>query len=77
MREHKPAFQEDSAQSLFQELRDRVKREGIDTYGEYCELIQELLQEKLNDGIFNVNEDLSTIESDLEGRWLELEGLMR
>ncbi len=73
MTDHKPAFQEDSVQSLFQELRERVREEGTDTYGEFKELVQELLQEKLNEGVFDVNEDLQTIESDLVGRWPEIE----
>jgi DNA-binding ferritin-like protein len=73
MKDRKPAFHEDSVQSLFQELRERVREEGTDTYGEFKELVQELLQEKLNEGVFDVNEDLQTIESDLESRWPEIE----
>lgn len=76
MKDRKPAFHEDSVQSLFQELRERVKSEGIETYGEYRELVQELVQEKLGDGIFDINEDLSTVESDLEGRWSEIEATL-
>ncbi|MEI7750325.1 MAG: hypothetical protein WCJ25_04995 [Candidatus Moraniibacteriota bacterium] len=77
MNYQKPAFHEDSVQSLFEELSNRVLDEGIETYGEYRELVQELLQEKLNEGIFDVNEDLPTIESDLEGRWPEIEATLR
>ena len=71
-----PADREESTQSLFLELRERVRREGIDTYGEYCELVSDLVQERLGDGVFDINEDLSTIESDLEARWPEIEGLI-
>jgi hypothetical protein len=76
MKDRKPAFHEDSVQSLFQELRGRVRDEGADTYGEYKELVQEMLQEKLSEGVFDVNEDLQTIESDLEGRWSEIEATL-
>ena len=77
MEDMKPAFQEDSAQTLFQELRELVKQEGIETYGEFCELVAELIQEKLSEGAFDLNEDLSTVEADLEGRWPEIEATLR
>lgn len=76
MDDRKPAFYEDSAQALFDELRERAKYEGIGTYGEYKELVQELIQEKLNAGVFDVNEDLPTMERDLEGRWPEIEATL-
>jgi hypothetical protein len=76
MDDQKPAFHEDSVQSLLQELRERVMGEGLDTYGEYKDLVQELLQERLSEGAFDINEDLSTIESDLEARWPEIEATL-
>ncbi len=68
-----PAFHEDSTQALLQELRERVKHEGVIAYDEYRELVSELIQEKLSEGVFDINEDLPTIEADLEGRWPEIE----
>lgn len=77
MTDYKPAFQEDSAQSLFEELRDRVCEEGIGTYGEYRQLVEELIQERLSEGALDVNEDIDTLESDLEGRWHEIEATLK
>ena len=54
-----------------------MKQEGIETYGEFCELVAELIQEKLSEGAFDLNEDLSTVEADLEGRWPEIEATLR
>ena len=77
MNSHKPAFHESSEQSLFEELRARAKAEGITSQGEYRELIQELLEEKVSEGVFDPNEELPTIERDLEGRWPEVEAVLR
>jgi len=73
----RPAFHESSEQSLFGELRGRAKAEGISSQGEYRELIQEVLEEKVGEGVFDRNEDLTTIERDLEGRWPEVEAVLR
>ncbi|NTW14956.1 MAG: hypothetical protein HGA38_01135 [Candidatus Moranbacteria bacterium] len=77
MTEHRPTNREDSVQELFEELRGRVCAEGVGTYGEYRELVQELVQERLGEGGFDVNEDLSTVEADLEARWPEIEAGLR
>jgi hypothetical protein len=77
MTSYKPAFHESSEQSLFDELRVQAKAEGISSQGEYRELIQELLEVKVSEGVFDVNEDLTTIEHDLEGRWPEVEAGLR
>jgi|GEM_PF-1141016 len=76
MKNRKPVFHEDSVQSLFEELCNRVSDEGIGTYGEYRELVQEIVQERLGEGSADVNEDLDTIESDLEARWPEIEATL-
>lgn len=72
-----PAFHEESEESLFQELRVRAKRERIGSPDEYRQLIQELIQEKVAEGIFDPNEDLPTIERDLGSRWSEIEAGLR
>ena len=77
MKDLNPTFHEDSTQELFSELRGRVRFEGIETYGEYRELVQELIQEKVSEGVFDINEDLPTIEMDLQGRWTEIEATLR
>ncbi|HWQ60417.1 MAG TPA: hypothetical protein VN420_04740 [Candidatus Fimivivens sp.] len=76
MTDHKPAFQEDSAQSLFDALRERVRDEDIKTYGEYRQLVQDIIQEQLSEGALDVNEDLDTLESDLDSRWHEIEATL-
>jgi len=71
-----PAFHEDSVQSLFEELRERMRLEGADSYAEYRGLISELIQEKLGEGVFDSNEELPTIEAALENRWPEIEATL-
>ncbi len=77
MNDINPAFHETSEQTLFEELRTRVKAEGVSSQGGYRDLIQEVLEEKVGEGVFDINEDLPTIERDLEGRWPEIEAVLR
>jgi len=73
MKGHRPAFHEDSAQELFNELHRRVLDEEIETYGEYCDLVAGLLEERVGEGVFDSDEELPTIENDLRARWPEIE----
>lgn len=77
MMNERPQMKEDSVQTLFQEVSRRAHAEGIGSYEEYRDLVEDLLQEKLNDGIFDVGEDLPTMEKDLEMMWPMLEPRLR
>lgn len=63
---------EPSIESLFAELKKRACKEGISTYEEYVELVDQLVMEKLGDGYFLDEEDLVQIKIDLAGRWPEI-----
>ena len=68
-----PQYEEDSIETLFREVSRRAQAEGIGSYDEYRDLVEGLLQEKLNEGVFDADEDLPTMEKDLERMWPRLE----
>lgn len=73
----RPKNSEDSVRTLFNEASRRAHDEGIGRYDEWHDLIQELLQEKLNDGMFDIDEDIPTMEKDLDMMWAEAERSLR
>ena len=64
---------EDSVRTLYQEARRRAVYEGVSSYDEYRDLVEELLLERVNDGVFGVSEDIPTMQRDLEMLWPEVE----
>jgi hypothetical protein len=72
-----PQLREDSVETLFREARRRADEEGISSYGEYRGLVEDLLQEKVNEGTFSVSEDLPTMQKDLEMMWPRVEKSLR
>lgn len=67
----RPKNSEDSMKALFSEASRRARDEGVETYDEWRDLVQELLQEKINEGMFDINEDIPTAEKDLEMMWTD------
>ena len=59
-------------QTMYYEARARVLEQGIQSYDEYVDLIEELLQQKMVDGILTKHDDLSQITNDLEMMWPEM-----
>lgn len=72
-RSTRPQLKEDSVQVLFQEARRRSEYEGVSSYGEYRDLVEDLLQERMNEGVFGASEDLPTVQRDLEMMWPQVE----
>lgn len=68
---------EPSLNSLFEELKNQARKEGITSCEAYIDLIDELIMEKLNDGYFDQNEDLVQIRRDLEQMWPEIEAQIK
>lgn len=62
-----------SVQSLYYQLRARVRTQGVETYDEYIDMVEELLQEKLGYGFFDKHDDMAQIQKDLEMMWPEIE----
>lgn len=77
MMRERPQLREDSVETLFQEASRRARAEGIGSYDEYRDLVEDLIQEKLNNGVFDIGEDLPTIQKDLEMMWPILEPRLR
>ncbi len=73
----RPKESEDSVKTLFNEARRRAHDEGIETYDEWRDLVGELLQEKVNEGSFDIDEDIPTMEKDLDMMWPEMERSFR
>jgi hypothetical protein len=67
----RPKNSEDSVRTLFNEASRRAHDEGIGTYDEWLDLVQGLLQEKVNEGMFDIDEDIPTMERDLNMMWAE------
>lgn len=70
-------LREESVQTLFQEAKRRAHVDLIDSYEEYRDLVEDLLQEKVNDGTFDLGEDIPTIQKDLDMMWPEIERGLR
>jgi hypothetical protein len=66
-----------TAQGLFEELKVRAREEGIRSYEEYTDLVDELVNEKLGYGFFATGDDLVQIRRDLEMMWPQLEEKLR
>lgn len=62
-----------SPEDLLHELKERVKNENVRTYESYCDLVDELIEEKKGYGFFSEEEDLIQLEDDLKARWPEIE----
>ena len=62
-----------SLEALFQELRRQVERENVQSYEEYRELVDNLIEEKKSYGFLADEEDLVGLKRSLELRWSEIE----
>ncbi len=65
--------QDVSLQSLYFQLRARVRAQGVESYDEYIDMVDELLQEKLGYGFFDKHDDMAQVQKDLEMMWPEIE----
>jgi hypothetical protein len=66
-----------TAQSLFEELRERARNEGVQTYEEYSALASELINEKMGYGFFATGDDVVQLQRDLELTWPAFEARLR
>lgn len=58
---------------LFEELKKRARNENVQSYDEYTELVDGLIEEKKSYGFLSDEEDLEQIKHGLELRWREIE----
>lgn len=66
-----------AAEGLFRELREQAERDGISSREEWGALVEQFLQEKLDVGEFNADEDLEELEDTLKKRYEEYEKNLR
>lgn len=62
-----------SSKDLFTEVREAAVREGVSSFVQYKDLVDELVEEKRIYGFFSEDEDLTQIKENLQGRWHEVE----
>jgi hypothetical protein len=60
-------------QNLFHEVRERAVAQGIESEEEFRDLVGEVVDEKLKDGILTKHDDVVQIENDLSRRWPEVQ----
>lgn len=73
---HQPDPNDTFVQNLFEEVKERALHEGITSYDEWIDLVEDLVQDKLTDGELTKHDDLLTIQKDLEMMWADVEGLV-
>lgn len=62
-----------SLENLFQQLQKQSKQENVQSYDEYIDLVDNLIEEKKSYGFLSDEEDLEQIKHGLELRWREIE----
>lgn len=61
-----------SMQALLKELKKKIENQGINSYDEYVDMVDDLVEEKRGYGFFSENEDLTQIKNNLEMHWRDL-----
>ena len=70
-----PDTNEISVEPLYQSLRRRALRQGISSYDEYADLVDEIIQEKINAGLIESQDaGLEQLSNDLRSKWRDMEG---
>lgn len=60
-------------ESLFVQLKKQARDENVQSYDEYVDLVDGLIEEKKSYGFLADEEDLEQIKHGLELRWPEIE----
>lgn len=59
-------------QNILFELKRRVHEQGVTDLNEYLDLVEEVIAEKVDDGILTKHDDLLQLRADLEHRFSEV-----
>jgi hypothetical protein len=62
-----------SLERLFIELQKQARNENVQSYDEYVDFVDNLVEEKKSYGFLADEEDLEQIKHNLELRWPEIE----
>lgn len=58
-------------QNIFFEVKRRVHEQGVTDLNEYLDLVEEVIAEKVDDGILTKHDNLPQLRTDLEHRFSE------
>lgn len=58
---------------LFREIKKAAENEKIRTFDEYRSLIDDIVEDKIDQGFLDKNEDVEQMKRNLESRWKEIE----
>jgi hypothetical protein len=66
-----------SFKELLGEIKTRAKESAVQSDYEYVDLVEEVVEEKKNEGFFSEDEDLEQLKNDLKLVWPEVEKFLR
>jgi len=58
---------------LFREIKKAAENEKIRTFEEYRSLVDDIVEDKIDQGFLDKNEDVEQMKHNLESRWSEIE----
>ena len=61
-----------STEELLREVKKAVGRERISHYSQYISLVDDILEDKVDMGFFDKEEDITQIKENLLSRWNEV-----
>jgi hypothetical protein len=64
-----------SQEALLRELKKQIRDENIDSFDQYSEMVDYILEEKKSYGFLADEEDIEQLRSALESRWNEIRPL--
>lgn len=74
---HIPDPNDTFVRNLFEEAKTRAIDYGIQSYDEWIDLVEDLIQGKLELGELTKHEDLTTLQQDIERLWPEVEEVLQ
>ena len=65
-----------SVRDIFSEIKENALREGLGSFVQYRDLVDEMVEEKRIYGFFDDDEDTTQVKKDLELMWPEIKSLL-
>ena len=60
-------------QNIFFEVKRRANEQGVTDFNEYLDLVEEVIAEKVDDGVLTKHDDLGQIRFDLKQRFTDID----
>ncbi|NTU66779.1 MAG: hypothetical protein HGB08_02525 [Candidatus Moranbacteria bacterium] len=64
---------EPTESGLFREIKEAAELEKVRTFDEYRSLVDDIIEDKLDKGFLDKNENIEQMKHNLESRWKEIE----